>query len=172
MQSVWLLCRASLRQIVVVQKIVNFLMFLFYDCSHITSIKGELSHCQLQTLSLLSTSQTLSKPLAQQSVRTCRPSFWNVWTNTFKPYCLCIVKKENKNIELTDKVIVFYILFCEIGLFHYHPPIFCGKRRACVIAFGIWCWYELRSCDYYSHCARTHRSRGGHEILNSTWCRS
>lgn len=60
-----------------------------------------------------------------------------------------------------------FCFFGEVGPFCYHPLISCVKLRACVGAFGKWYWLGLRSCDYYSCCARTH---SGHEILSSTWC--
>ena len=98
------------------------------------------------------------------SQKNTSSKFLAEWTSGLKSYCLGAVTKQTPKkrhlLVLTDKVIVIYIFSQWSGPFPLSFPEW--GAGACVGAFGNWYWFELRSRDYYSHYARTHRS--------STWC--
>lgn len=94
--------------------------------------------------------------------------FLRVWTNRFEvslslqscqkpPVCMCWWGPINAcDFEWDPSTII------------HSFPVWCTEPV--LGAFGSRYWFELRSCDYYSCCARTHRNHGGQEIASSTWC--
>lgn len=119
--------------------IVNFLPFIFHDCSNITSTRGKYTLWQLRTLQLLLTAQMLSKLLAMQLLRTHRPSFWQCEREGLMSYCLCAVTIKNPSAICcvsTDKVIWIFF-FSEVGPFYYYPLISCVCIRWVLLATDI-----------------------------------
>lgn len=108
----------------------------------------------------------LSKPLALQSVRMHRPSFWQCERAGFEVLLsLHRDKKKKKTLcicwcrQIKWLWFRFFSAKWDPSAIIHSFPVW-GAEPA-LGAFGSRYWFELRSCDYYSHCARTHRSHGG-----------
>lgn len=129
--------------------------------ANITSIRGKYLLCQLWTAAHSTDAIKASGTAVSLNAST---KFLAVWTSGFEvllsPLCICWCWQ--------IKWLWFFSVKWDLSTIIHSFPVW-GAELA-LGAFGNRYWFELRNCDYYSHCARTQKRHGGHEILSSTWC--